>query len=133
MSLRADHRRGRVTGAGTRIADVDVMLRSAVRSSFVIALLAATGIAAASCRDTGTNTDTRPPSEGTATPGAGAEGGGKHGDPRTVPGKPDEGGVPGTTGGANITRDGGAAPAAAPSAPAPVVDGGVAPETETQR
>jgi hypothetical protein len=118
---------------------VDAMLRSAVRSSFVVALLAVAAITAGSCRDTGTSTDTRPPSEGTPTPAAGAVGGGTHGDPRTVPGKPDEGGVPGSAGGANIARDGGtdaaaAAPGgAAPSAPAPVVDGGVAPETETQR
>jgi hypothetical protein len=111
-------------------------MRSALRVSFVAALLAATGVAASSCKEPGTNTDTRPPSEGAATPGAGAEGGDKHGDPRTVPGKSDQGGVPGTAGGSNIARDAGAdasGAAAAPTAPLTPTDAGPAPEVETQR
>jgi hypothetical protein len=101
------------------------MLGSVLRASLVVGLLAATGLAAGSCRDTGTNTDTRPPSEGTPTPGAGAVGGGAHGDPSTVAGKRDT--APGDAG----TDASGAA--AAPTAPTAPNDAGPAPETETQR
>jgi hypothetical protein len=101
------------------------MRSSALRTSLVVSLLAALGLVAGSCRDTGTNTDTRPPSEGTPTPGAGAVGGGTHGDPSTVAGKPDT--VPGDAG-----ADASGA-AAAPTAPLTPNDAGPAPEVETQR
>jgi hypothetical protein len=110
-----------------RLAVLSVMLRFVLRTSLVASLLAATGLVAGSCRDTGTSTDTRPPSEGTPTPGAGAVGGGTHGDPRTVAGKPDT--VPGDAG----ADASGASGAAAPTAPLAPTDAGPAPEVETQR